>query len=318
MKKIIDDEQTLIEISDLYYNQDLTQSEIAKRFQISRPTVSKMLQLAKKYGIVKIQISNVMDRNFFKLERKLQEKYNLKEVIIVNTKEDATEQKDELGKATAIYLSRIMKEDDIVGVSMGTTLSHIAKFVNHTVPYSKVTFIPLVGGLGQIEADLHANILAESLAKAYGGQFLPFHAPAVVSRYQTKMELLQEDSVRCVFEKIKKISIALLAIGNLASDSTILKAGYYSESKFQRFKEQGAVGDICLKFYDIHGNMNQFKSNENVIAVDFEELKEKSYTVALFAGVEKVFAAYGLLKGKLTNCIILDYECAKALYEMEV
>lgn len=317
MKKIIDDEQMIIEISDLYYNQDVKQSDIAKRFQISRPTVSKMLQLAKKYGIVKVQISNVMDRNYFKLERQLEERYNLKDVIIVNTKKDAYDQKDELGKATAIYLSRVIQEGDTIGISMGTTLSHVAKFVNQAIRYPNVTFIPLIGGVGQVKADLHANFLAESLAKAHGGQFLPFHAPAVVSRHQTKMELLKEDSVCRVFEKMQHINIALLAIGNLASDATASKAGYYSYEQLKVLKERGAVGDVCMRFYDKHGNTKVFQSNQNVIAVELEELKGKSKIITIFAGIEKVYSAHGLLKGGLTDTIILDYECALALYDIE-
>ena len=48
----------LVEISRLYYERDLTQAEIAKRMNISRPAVSKLLQEARLRGIVKIDIKS--------------------------------------------------------------------------------------------------------------------------------------------------------------------------------------------------------------------------------------------------------------------
>ncbi len=317
MKKIVDDERRIIQICDMYYNQEKTQSEIAKELQISRPTVAKMIAVAKECGIVKIMISSVSGRNYFDLERKLEEKYQLKEVIIVDTKEDEQEQKDELGKAAAMYLSRIMREGDVIGVSMGSTLGHIAKFVDQKLPYKNVTFLPILGGVGQTKNDLHANFLAESLAKAYGVDCLYFHAPAVVSRVQTKTELMKETSIQTVLNHIRKMNIVLLAIGNLEYTSTMLKAGYYSNEVLDRHKKQGAVGDICMKFYDADGNMEDFEINQNVISTKFSELKEKPYTITLFTGVRKVRAVYAALKGKLTNTIILDYATAKALFSME-
>ena len=40
-------------IADLYYNSNLTQSEIAHRYNISRPKVSRLLADARENGIVK-------------------------------------------------------------------------------------------------------------------------------------------------------------------------------------------------------------------------------------------------------------------------
>src|SRR3712207_9495120 len=40
----------------LYYEKGLTQGEVADRMQVSRPTVSKLLSLASKEGIVSISV----------------------------------------------------------------------------------------------------------------------------------------------------------------------------------------------------------------------------------------------------------------------
>ena len=46
----------LAKIATLYYEANLTQSEIAKRLNKSRPTISSMLQEARDKGIVRINI----------------------------------------------------------------------------------------------------------------------------------------------------------------------------------------------------------------------------------------------------------------------
>lgn len=317
MKKIVDDERIILRVCDMYYNQDKKQSDIARELEISRPTVSRMLSIAKEKGMVRIIISDLNGRGYFELERKMEEKFNLKCVIIVSKKSDAFEQKDELGKAAADYLVRVIKEGSVVGVSMGTTLTHISKFIDSRMYYRKLMFVPLLGGVGQIEMELHSNHIAENLAKKFGGHSIFFHSPAVVSRIETKEALLNEDSVKRVFEQITNLDIALVGIGTLQSSSTILKAGYYSEELLEKLKEKGAVGDICLRFFDENGDSSHIEINNNVVGMSLKNLKTIPYSIGVASGIEKADSILGALKGHLINVLIIDEECAEEIYNKE-
>ena len=57
MRKVIDDPRLMVRVCDLYYNQGISQQQIAKDLNLSRPTVSRVLALAREQGIVKISIS---------------------------------------------------------------------------------------------------------------------------------------------------------------------------------------------------------------------------------------------------------------------
>ncbi len=59
----------------------------------------------------------------------MERKYKLKEVIVVDDKQDALTQKQELARAVSEYLTRVVKENDIIGVSIGTTLKEIPRYV---------------------------------------------------------------------------------------------------------------------------------------------------------------------------------------------
>ena len=48
--------ERLVQIAKMYYEENLTQSEIAKEIGVSRALICRLLNEAKKYGIVTIQI----------------------------------------------------------------------------------------------------------------------------------------------------------------------------------------------------------------------------------------------------------------------
>ncbi|EFG7218134.1 MarR family transcriptional regulator, partial [Escherichia coli] len=49
-------QQLSIEAARLYYQSDYSQQQIAEQLQISRPTVSRLLQFAKEKGYVQIRV----------------------------------------------------------------------------------------------------------------------------------------------------------------------------------------------------------------------------------------------------------------------
>lgn len=317
MKKVIDDERVILRICDLYYNHDMKQSDIAKELGLSRPTVSRMIGIAKEKGIVKIIISDLNGRNYFELERRLEEKFGLNSVIIVNKKMDDYEQKDEIGKAAADFLERIIKEGNTIGISMGTTLTHIPKFVDSKIYYRKLTFVPLIGGVGYMETELHSNHIVENMSRSFGGKSILFHAPAIVSRHATKEALLNEDSVQKVFDKAENLDIAVVGIGSLESYSTILQAGYYNTQMMTEVKKSGGVGDICMRFFDEEGDVSKFEINNNVVGINLRKLQNIPYSIGVAGGTSKVKAIMGALKGHFINVLITDEECAEQLYRMD-
>ena len=52
----------LLEVSRLYWEEDLGQAEIARRTGYSRPTVSRMLTEARRVGIVTVTVAHPIER----------------------------------------------------------------------------------------------------------------------------------------------------------------------------------------------------------------------------------------------------------------
>ena len=102
MRKVIDDPRLMVRVCDLYYNQGISQQQIAKDLNLSRPTVSRVLALAKEQGIVKISISNVNAVEHWELERRLEKEFGLREVIIVGENSSEDGMKESLGSLLPI------------------------------------------------------------------------------------------------------------------------------------------------------------------------------------------------------------------------
>lgn len=311
-RNIINDERMMLRVSDMYYNKDLSQQEIAAQLSISRPTVSKLLTAARENGIVTISVNAVNGRKYYQLEHTLEDAFGLLEVFVVDSADTAAETKHSVGRAAQEYLTRIIEDNSIIGLSMGTTVAQVPLFQPPTF-HKNLTFLPLVGGVGVVENELHSNSLAEAMARVYGGKYLPLHAPAMVSRKKTKIELMKETAIQKVFKMASKMDIALLGIGAPDPTSTVVKTGYITAEMLKKIKEENICGDICMNFYDETGNTDIFEYNDKVIAIDLTMLHKVRHSIGLVEGSSKAEAALGAINGRYINTLITDLDCARAL-----
>ena len=80
----IEKKRFLAKIARLYYQEGLTQQNIAHKLNISRTKVSRYLTRARNDKIVEIQINHPAE-DFSQMEYHIEKKYRLNECIIVDT-----------------------------------------------------------------------------------------------------------------------------------------------------------------------------------------------------------------------------------------
>ena len=101
----------LANISNLYYNENKTQSEIAKEFGTTRFKIAKYLQEARDKNIVTIEINHPETRVTY-LENKFKKHFNLKEAIILKVNNnDVISISQTIGKTAADYIQSIINEN---------------------------------------------------------------------------------------------------------------------------------------------------------------------------------------------------------------
>ncbi len=315
MEKVVNDRRLMIGICDLYYNQKLTHLQIAERLHISRPTVSKLLSAAMKEKIVDITVKGLETAKYWELEQQVEKRYNLRDVFIVDAQTNQADVLHALGNVARTYLDSLIKDGDVVGVSMGKTLYHTvySDYPSNVKKASDVLFVPLIGGMGDLRSELHSNHLAEGLAKAYQGKFLSLYAPARISNTAIRNYLKKEPSVASVLQWHKQLDVAIVGIGYPNDQSSVKATGYYKDNEIQSLLERKVIGEICMQFYDIQGSTLAYKKDNNVVGIELNKLKKVPYSIGVAEGIDKVPAIKGAIRGGYVNVLVIDNQCAEML-----
>lgn len=309
-----DEERLLVKISQMYYYEDMSQSEISKKLGIYRTTISRLLKKAREKDIVTIHINGSFD-NCYNLERKIEEKFDLKECIVVpDDKNPHNDNKRAIAKAGAEFLKRIVKDGGNLGVVWGSTLAYLSKELKNCHATS-MNVVPLVGGPGNILNDYHVNTIISNMSTAFSCKAHYLYAPAITEKLETKEALLSDNKFSSIFDLWNKVNIAVVGIGSPIKESNSVWKGFFKDEDFTCLEGKGAVGDICSRFYDIDGNLIRSDINDRTIAIELDSFKNIDYSIGVAESSEKVSAILGALNGKLINILITSEQTAKLLVD---
>jgi DNA-binding transcriptional regulator LsrR (DeoR family) len=297
----------------MYYEEGRNQSQIADEIGVSRSLISKYLSKARDLGIVEIIIHDEMIHPYRHLEGKIERLYGLREVVCIPNL-GGESSKSRLGAAASKYLLRVMRDGQTIGVSAGTTLYEVAKSMTSNQPHPSVTFVPLVGGMGNERVDIHANHIAAKLAESLQAQYKLLHAPVMVDSKEAKEIFMRQTSIQDIFNLAAQSNIAIVGIGGTPEHSTMVKS-YLGQEHQEYFDHTDVVGDICYNFINNHGESSSTSWNEKVIALELGQLKEIPFVIGVACGVEKVQAIKAALEGKLVHVLVTDEQTAKSLID---
>ncbi|MGQ0550947.1 MAG: sugar-binding transcriptional regulator [Armatimonadota bacterium] len=304
----------MAKVADLYYLRDLTQQEIADRLGLSRPTVSRLLRRSRATGIVRIEVVPP-DAVHHALERELEERFGLREAIVVAGQGDAHATLASLGRAAATFFERNVKRGSSVGVSWGTTLRAVIDHLRQRPLRPAV--VPLVGGVGQISPGIHANDLAHAIAEAFDGRVHLLHAPAIVASRGVRQALLRDAGIAKVLALARQVEVALVGIGGLVPSSTLVQSGYFSASDLVTLRRRGAVGDICTRPFALDGSPVDGDLDRRILAIDLRDLRRIPTVIAVAGGAAKAEAIRGALVGRFVDVLVTDNLAAREILKAE-
>ena len=303
----------LLKVSQMYYQDNLTQQEIAENLRISRPKVSRVLQQAREQNVVQINIISSSD-DFTELENKLEKKFNLKEVVIACVEDGNSQEaiRHELGLAAAKYLHRILEDNDMIGFTWGGTLSTLADSI---IQENKVNIqtIQMVGGLGEPDTNIHVIDIVKRAAIALDATLILLPAPGIVGSIEAHEILLADKSIKQALDLAPKVDIAFVGIGAPGPQSMIVQGNIMTQDEMEKLIDLGAVGDIGLRFFDIQGNPILSDVDNRVIGANLNIFRKISHSVGVAGGSEKLAAILGAIRGKYINTLITDQHTAQQL-----
>lgn len=295
----------LFKVATAYYEDGLTQRKIGERLGISRIKVSRLLQQARDEKIVQISIVPPPGSNV-EVERALEAKYGLLEAVVVapNSYEDS-EMVRELGGAAAACLVRCLDGDEVVGLSWGTTLRAV---VDALPPYNwpGMTVVQILGGLGHPAADIHGSDLARRMAQSFGAKLRLLAAPGVVKSKLVCEALMEDPQIGGTLALAETADVVILGVGIPLHGSVVQESGILSREEILRLMEDGAVGDIALRFFDSEGRAMEHEVNERTIGLTLKQIQKIPRRIGVAGGEKKFEVIRGALLGKFINVLITN------------
>lgn len=309
---LLGDRRLLVKIAHMYYEEGATQSEIANAIGVSRSLISKYLTKAREAGVVEIIIHEQDDHPFTGLESKVEKRYGLREVICVEANE-SDDSKARLGAAASNYLLRMIRNGQTIGISSGTTLYEVATAMTSSQYFPELQFIPLVGGMGDERVDIHANQIVAKLAEVLKAKCKLLHAPVLVDSKEAKEIIVNQSSIKSIFEAGAKSDIAMVGIGGTPAHSTMVKS--YLQQTNDVIEYENVAGDICYNFINEDGRAADNDWNDRVISMDLEHVKQIPLVIGVASGQEKIKAIQAALAADLVHVLITDDVTARMLLD---
>lgn len=305
-----EEERLLYKIAKSYYGDNRTQGEIAKEIGIDRTTIGRMLKKARKEGIVRIEIQNPQDKQFY-LEEKITHYFGMKEVIIAasDAEQDSLGSEIAIGKSCSKLLNRVIKDNDVVGLAWGKALGNMADQLTD-LKAKNITCVPMVGGPGGMSVEFHVNAIVYKLAQAFNGDFHFIDAAAIYKSKETVNEIIHSDFMNKIIELWEQLTVAIVGIGTPTNSSNMVWSGFLGEPEKTELERHRAIGDILSRFYTLEGKMIDSPLSERTIAIQLEKLKDLRYSIGVAYTKEKAESIIGAMRGNFINTLVTNEETA--------
>jgi DNA-binding transcriptional regulator LsrR (DeoR family) len=312
----VEEIRLLTKVSKLYYEEGMRQDEIVTRLNLSRSKVSRLLQQARDEGIVRITVLEPTGI-YTDLETDLEKCFRLQEAVVVEAHQPDSQAvvSREIGVAAARYLARTIQPEDTIGISWGSTLNEMVEELE-PMNLPGVQVVQIIGGLGRPESEMHATDLCRRMARRLNCQMTLLPAPGIVKDQNTRVAFLSDNHVQHAVSLFSQVRVVFVGIGAPASDSVVMRDGSIIQAaEMETLLENGAVGDIALRYFDAYGQPVISELDQRVIGIELGELSRVERVVGVTGGPQKIAAILGALRGHLIDVLITDHVSAARLSE---
>lgn len=297
----------------LYYEDQLTQNDIAKKMGVSRATIVNYLQEARQRGVVRILMnSEILART--DISHRLAAKYGLDEVLVIPSEKTASPESrlQALGTGGARLIERMIKPGDTICVSWGQTVLAIADAISLPRPVEGLTVVQVTGssmGKREFAAELCTSIMARNV----GATSVNMLAPAILSSAGLRDALMGEPALKRQFELIAQSDMIVFGVGGLSSESTMRIADVTSDKEIDAYAKDGAVAVLICRFLDSEGKQVVRELDQRVIGIELDELHRVPRRLCVAGGARKMEAIHAVLIGGYATHLVTDFEAAQLL-----
>jgi DNA-binding transcriptional regulator LsrR (DeoR family) len=138
-----------------------------------------------------------------------------------------------------------------------------------------------------------------------------------VDSQEDKTSLVKDSYVQEVLAASRKANKAVFSLGNPAfSESSIHRAGYFSDRDLMDIKEGGAICDIIsIAFLNSQGELILKNLTDRSIGITEQDLKAIPEKICLAGGTDKHESIKVAVQAGFVDTLITDHETAEYLMQ---
>lgn len=299
----------------LHYGGGLSQTDVAKRLNVTKVKAHRLINRANQEGFVKISFDGEI-AECASLEMSLSEQFGLNYCEVVPDLDETDLPVRALGLSGARWLSREISNpsNKVIGIGNGRTLqSCVRNMASH--PAKNTKFVSLMGGLTRNFAanphDVMHRLAEKTGAEAY---FMP--VPFFANNVQDRETMLGQRGVPEVMAMAAQSDLKLVGIGEVGTAAQTVIAGVITAEAMEDVRNRGGVGELIGHFFNAEGEIVETELSERTLSIEIGALSQ-SKTVAISGGAGKVTAIRAILRSRLLDGLITDEKTAKAVLRQQ-
>jgi DNA-binding transcriptional regulator LsrR (DeoR family) len=336
------DPMLLYEVACRYYRDGMSQDDIGAIVGLSRSQISRVLDQARRLGIVHIELRIPENVDTTAMEQELARRLGLTKVWIshierpgglksdqgridlvrAETLRGDTLRSESMHRETAAnqalaafacqILPSLMHEGSVVGLGWGRTIYETALRlpVMESVPGQRM--VPLIGSAGQQAPWLQINGIVDRFAERTGAepafirtQAFPELGPALRSRLET-------ENLQRISSLWEKVDLAIIGLGKAADHADYLE-GEMDADAVRTLAAMHTVGDILGRFFGQHGVPAEPGAGWNPVSMELARLGSIQKVLCIACGLQKTEGIAAAARAGYFHSLITDAETAVAL-----
>ena len=305
------EQQAIERVALLYYQDNLTQEEIAARLSTSRSRVVRLLQEARRRGVVQIRVI-AAPASYIELERKLEARFNLRQVRVAASGRTHAETLAAVGVEAANWVVDVLKPGDTMVLSSGRSIGALVDAMpTLNLPNAKLVEMQGVVSLPSALPAFGTDYLVAQLAQKLNAQYRMLPVPQHLNSASLVSALLSDERIRSTLELATHADFVVVGIGGIDPPSPTLPP--VAPEALAALRAHGAVGEISAQFFDADGQPCSSELDERLVGLKLAEMMSVPVRTAIAFGPEKVVAIAAALTGRLVNVLVTDRDTASAL-----
>ena len=290
------EDKLLTKVAWYYYIEGYTQQEIGEYLSIPRLRVNRLLDKARKAGIIQFSVREGDSKRMI-VERELITQFGLKDAFVVPSPLNEQDINESVAQAAAMYIHERLEKTGYINMGYGDTSSRILNHLANICEFP-VNVVSLTGGVNYYLPNTRSSIFN---AKLY---LTP--APLLMASEDIVKAMEQEPSVKQIRHMATLAQMSIVGIGGVDSNATLLTNATLNHSDVLLLSMQGAVGDMLWHFIDKDGNVIQSSLERRLMSTPLEQLKEMNNSIGVAGGSTKSEAILAALHGNYLDVLITD------------